>query len=479
MLSSPLVRQLVVFVAIVSFLTLLQAAIHFLGVLRAGAQPLPSEIRLAYLLFALAFPILAGWIGFRKWVAIPFLLGALFVNTLALIVTHHGIFFLFYLFYVGLYFLLDRFEREKGGQIFSDQVDVEKNENEKNQIDLMLRKLSKEVDASLAKYRTYYGLREVAERFATTLQLEKVAELIVDDVASFIPKGEVCLLYLAELEEGGLSLIASHAVHEEEKIKVKKGDFFDLWILKNRKPLLVTDIKEDIFFDANQIPELGAVRSIVGSPLVSEGRVVGVLRINAETPKAFSLDDLRLLDFISDLACSAVSNALLYQKTEELAIRDSLTGLYVQRYFKERLSEEHKRALISREKLSVLMCDLDYFKSYNDKFGHGAGDMILVRLADIMKSEVGEGGMVFRYGGEEFSVLLPRVGKKAALGLAEKIRKRVENERMEVRREPTRITISIGVSTLPDDTLEGEELVRKADQNLYEAKGAGRNRVCA
>ncbi len=475
----PLLRQILAFTAVTGTLLLVHYSIHTLGLLRASDPPLDLYMeRLAVFLFYFIIPITAGWISFHYWLLVPAGLGAIFIASLAFIVTRRPVFLLYHVLFLGLYLVLDWFRREKQGEILIDQVDMEKFENEKNQIEIELKKMKEELDASFAKYTTYYGLREVAEKFATSLSFGEVAELVVSEAQNFLPKGESYLLYLAETKEVGLSLVASHTVREEEKIKAKQGGFYDLWVLKNRKHLFISDTKKDIFFDQTQIAESESLRSVMVVPLISEARVTGVFRVNSSQPDAFSLDDLRLLNYISDLASSAISNAVLYQKTEELAIRDSLTGLYVQRYFKERLKEEHKRALITNAKLSVLMCDLDRFKSYNDSFGHGAGDLILTRVSDILRTEVGEDGIVSRYGGEEFAVILPRFSKEAAMGLAEKIRKRVEEAAIEIRREATRTTVSIGVSTMPDDTLEREELIRRADQRLYDAKRRGRNRVC-
>lgn len=477
MLSSQTLRQLNVFVAVASAFVLTYFSLQVLGSFRTEGLAASREILLASILFAFSIPVLAAWIGFRRWAALPVVAAACFVNTLAIAVVRKGVFFLFYLFYLALYGLLGWFEKERQSRIWMDGADLEKNEGERNQLDIRLKELVTEIDASLAKYTTYYGLREVAERFATTMQLDKIAELAVTEARGFIPTGESYLLYLADVQGASLSLVASHLVKEDERVKAKKGDPLDGWVLKNRKHLLVADTKKDIFFDAKKMSEAENVRSVMIAPLVSEDRVVGLFRVNAATPDVFGVDDLRLLDVISDLACSAISSALLYQKTEELAIRDSLTGLYVQRYFKDRLKEEHRRALLTNSRLSILMCDLDHFKSYNDRFGHAAGDMILVRVAEIFAEEVGEDGIVSRYGGEEIACLVPRCTKESAVTLAEKVRRRVEKEQIEVRREPTQITVSIGVSTLPDDTLEREDLVRKADQNLYEAKRSGRNQV--
>lgn len=475
----PLLRQILAFGAVTGTLLLVHFSILTLGLIRA-ADP-PPEIyveRLTVLLFYFILPMAAGWISFLYWLLVPAGVGGLFIASLAFVVTRRPTFLLYHFLFIAFYLVLDWFRREKQGEILIDQVDMEKFENEKNQLEIQLKKMKEELDASFAKYTTYYGLREVAEKFAASLSLTDVAELVVKEAQNFLAKGESYLLYLAETREVGLSLVSAHTIREEEKIKAKQGGFYDLWVLKNRKHLFISDTKKDIFFDQACTEESGLLRSVMVVPLISEARVVGVFHVHSSQPDVFSMDDLRLLDYISDLASSAISNAILYQKTEELAIRDSLTGLYVQRYFKERLKEEHKRALITSAKLSVLMCDLDHFKSYNDSFGHGAGDLILTRVSDILRSEVNDEGIVSRYGGEEFAVLLPRFSKEAAGALAEKVRKRVEEATIEIRREPTRTTISIGVSAMPDDTLEREELIRCADNRLYEAKRRGRNRVC-
>jgi diguanylate cyclase (GGDEF)-like protein len=480
MFSFQTARQLLVLGAILSFFFLIHGTILCLNPLqREGMLSPQASVHLTFLLFGFTLPILAGWISHRKWIAIPVGGGALFMSILVVTATRNGLFLSFGILYLAFYGLLSWFDKESQTQVLLNEVEIEKSENERNQLEVRLNKVKEELESSLAKYDTYSGLREVAEKFASTLSLNEIAEHVVKETRSFVPKGEAYLLYLAESDGASLSLIASYTAREEEKIKAKKGDFFDLWVLKNRKPLFIRDITKDIFFDAKQIADSGNFRSVMITPLVSEGRVVGVFRIHSTTPEHFVMDDLRLLDFIGDLACSAISNAILYQKTEELAIRDSLTGLYVQHYFKERFKEEHRRALLTNTKLSVLMCDLDRFKGYNDTFGHAAGDMILMRIADILREQIRDEGIVARYGGEEFTVLLPRISKEEARQIAERIRQGVEAARIEVRREPTHITLSIGVSTMPDDTLEREELIRKADQFLYDAKRGGRNRICA
>ena len=259
--------------------------------------------------------------------------------------------------------------------------------------------------------------------------------------------------------------------------KRKEGDLFDFWVIRNRKRLLITDTQKDFRFDAGQMSLQGdMVRCLISAPLLHEGRVLGTLRLHSEKPETFTADDLRLLDAIATLASAALSNAMLFEKTQELAIRDSLTGLYVQRYFFDRFREEHKRALLRSYPLSLLMCDLDHFKAANDRWGHGAGDLMLFRFAEILREKV-EDGIVARYGGEEFAVLLPDLSKEKAASLAEAIRKAMESFPFAIRREKVQMTVSIGVASIPADTLDEQELLRKADEALYQAKREGRNRV--
>ena len=261
------------------------------------------------------------------------------------------------------------------------------------------------------------------------------------------------------------------------RAKRKEGDVFDLWVIRNRKRLIVMDTQKDFRFDPRRAAVQGEeISSLIAAPLLHEGRVLGTLRMHSAKPEAYTTDDLRLLDAIATLASTALSNAMLFEKTQELAIRDSLTGLYVQRHFFERLAQEHHRVLRSGHSLSLLMCDLDHFKAANDRWGHGAGDLMLVQFAEILREQL-EGGVVARYGGEEFAGLLPGIDKEKARVLAENIRKAMENFPFTIRREKVQMTVSIGVANIPGDTLDEEELVRKADEALYRAKRSGRNRV--
>ena len=388
----------------------------------------------------------------------------------------------FFLWFVPAYgllcFLLYRMDQGFEDRLSTLRVDLEKMGNEKNDLEVEYRQKGESVSIFFEKYSTYYNLRKLAEDFATRISLKELSQLVAVRTLDFIPKGDGCFLSLAVQHEEKLSLVASHRLRGPREARRKEGDLFDFWVIRYRKRLLVTDTQKDFRFNAKAVGDKSeAVRSLIAAPLLHEGRVLGTLRLHSAQPESFTADELRLLDAIATLASSALSNAMLFEKTQDLAIRDSLTGLFVQRHFFGRLREEHHRALRSPgNALSLLMCDLDHFKAANDRWGHGAGDLMLVRFAEILK-EKAEGGVVARYGGEEFAVLLPEVPKEKAVALAEKIRKAMEAFTFTIRREKVQMTVSIGVASLPGDTLDEEELIRRADEALYQAKHGGRNRV--
>ena len=293
----------------------------------------------------------------------------------------------------------------------------------------------------------------------------------------FIPRGDGAFLTLAYPSEESLRLTAFKNLTPRASSKRKQGDLFDHWVLRNRKRLLIIDTQKDFRFSPQDVKSQGEeIRSLISAPLLHEGKVLGTLRLQSQKPEVFAPDDLRLLDAISTLASAALSNAMLFEKTQELAIRDSLTGLYIQRYFFERLHDEHRRVLRGGHQLSLLMCDLDHFKAANDRWGHGAGDLMLVKFSEILREKV-TNGLIARYGGEEFAVLLPELTKEKAAVIGEQIRQAMESFPFTIRRERIQMTVSIGVAGMPQDTLDDEELIRKADEALYQAKREGRNRV--
>ena len=353
----------------------------------------------------------------------------------------------------------------------------EKLEEDINMLSDTYNKRKAEVKHLDEKLLRYLVLKDVTEIFTTTLSLEKITSLIIKRVESTIEKPGRILLFLVDADKQELMLSASFGT---AKIRDKNGDIFDRWVVKHGIPLIVDDAANDFRFSNFAIEDSrDHFKSIIITPLLSGNKIIGVLRMDNEFENAYTQDDLRLLDIIGNLGAVAVQNAMLYSWTQELAIRDSLTGLFVRRFFLKRFQEEMRRAERKGGELSLLMIDIDKFKWYNDKYGHATGDIVLKYIASMISGTLREGDMAARYGGEEMAILLTGADKKKALRTAESIRKKIEETPLSVRRDKHIITASIGVATYPEDGIREEELVKIADERLYKAKSGGRNKTCA
>ncbi len=230
-------------------------------------------------------------------------------------------------------------------------------------------------------------------------------------------------------------------------------------------------------------------------PLIVGDAVVGALEVSETTDRRhFTAEETALCMALGEQAGTAIRNAQLYRQLqdqkaliERQAITDGLTGLANHRHFFNRLKAETTRARRYGSALTVLMLDLDDFKSVNDRFGHPAGDKVLRAVADVMRRQLREDvDLAARYGGEEFAVILPHTGGACegedlagALATAERMRQAIAGARPRVRDSagPAHVTVSIGMATLPAEAVAADELVSRADKALYAAKRAGKDRV--
>ncbi len=230
--------------------------------------------------------------------------------------------------------------------------------------------------------------------------------------------------------------------------------------------LLLADISVD---DAHAQATFERLREHQNRMKTALGRSVGI--------KTAAMDYLENIERVLNLKDD--EQALTYTQLAQMAFRDDLTGLANYRYFMRRLGEEAKRAERYRHLLSVIMADIDFFKRFNDNFGHMAGNKALEHVAAILRSEVRETDMVARYGGEEFAIILPETTKFEARELAQRIRARVERDAVEIGpgSPAQRLTISLGLATYPRDAFTSDALLAGADAALYASKKAGRNQV--
>ncbi len=215
--------------------------------------------------------------------------------------------------------------------------------------------------------------------------------------------------------------------------------------------------------------------AVTSGVLLDKGAIAGI--INIHKIDRVALPDDRLMGMVSNIASIALANARLFGEVQWMAERDPLTKLFNRRTFHDRLDEHLVGSANGRRPVALLMLDIDHFKSFNDTYGHQAGDAVLDWFARLVENCVGDGDMIFRYGGEEFNVLLPGANAGKAARMAETIRARVAESTFDYKGTELRVTLSCGVAVFPDHGRDADELVRKADRSLYRAKGAGRNCV--
>jgi two-component system, cell cycle response regulator len=236
-----------------------------------------------------------------------------------------------------------------------------------------------------------------------------------------------------------------------------------------REPMLAH--KLDPQEDRRIVSILPFARNVVVAPLFAEGQPIGVLV--AECPRqTIERRAVTMIGQFGSHAALALRNAWLLEKVQRLADTDPLTGVANRRSFAAALSRELSRATRSREAVSLIMLDVDHFKKYNDRYGHQAGDRVLVEIANCLQQESRTFDTVARYGGEEFSLILPSCSVVEARSAAERLVSSVRKLECE---EP--ITVSAGVATFPMHASNGRAMIRAADEALYSSKHNGRNQV--
>lgn len=217
-------------------------------------------------------------------------------------------------------------------------------------------------------------------------------------------------------------------------------------------------------------------------PLKAKDKVNGLIMAdNIFTKKPITKDDMRIFIMLANQAGLAIENSRLYEQTLVRSHTDSLTNLWNHGYFQFIFQEEIERSKAMHVPLSLIMLDMDFFKIYNDNFGHQEGDKILVEISKLIKDYSRKMDYVCRYGGEEFTMILPQTNKKEAYFIAERLRETILKHAFlhEEALPEKHLTVSLGVATFPEDGQTKAELLATADKLLYKAKDTGRNKTCA
>jgi len=337
------------------------------------------------------------------------------------------------------------------------------------------QKEKEDLDKTLQNLSLLYSIGKAMNYIS---DLKKLLQFILNQAID-ITSAEKGSLMLYEVETDRLNIRVVAGLEDEafqEKVNnseikcrsFKPGEGIAGRVFVNAKPIVVNNIeKDDVFVDS----DASYVRSIVCIPMVVYNDVIGVINVtNKRHDKEFTDEDVEMLKAVADQAAVAINKAQLW----DMAVSDSLTGLYVRRYFMVKLQEELLRAERYKNILSIVMADLDRFKNINDTYGHDAGDRVLKAIGKFLQQNIRDVDVIARYGGEEFVIMIPETTKDAAYILAERLRKQFAELKLE---NFPQITISLGIATYPFDGTELEDLIKNADAAMYAAKRAGRNKV--
>ncbi len=370
----------------------------------------------------------------------------------------------------SIFYIRNKFLREKRAL----EVEIGDIQEKANLLEEEIKKLTSLKNTLPEEIKGYKVLGDVQVLLSKYLEPHILCREFLKKVSEIFKQADNFLIYLVNFEKQTLELKFSKInVH----IKEKKGDAVDKQVLYTNKPVLIEEIKKDFRFSYEELPT--RFSSLIACPISVGDKIYGIIRLEAKETFKFGIADLRFLQTLTEMFSLVLETCFLYKRMKNLAIKDSLTGLYLRNYTLERLNEEIRRAGKFKRKISILLVDIDHFKKCNDLYGHLVGDIILRNVADIIKRVIGNAGNVIcRLGGEEFLIILPNTDFSKAMMIAEELRKNIQEGGIKVRRKEIKITISIGISIYPDDGQDFFSLMQKADSALYKAKKLGRNRVC-
>jgi len=308
----------------------------------------------------------------------------------------------------------------------------------------------------------------------SSLEPDRVADAMVARVADWVPTPG--WLVMASEEGARSRTITTRALTPALEAS---GQFVGEWVLRSGDLFITADLSTDKRLPRRE-GEVSA--AAIGFPLECRGRVVGALIAIDRAPSTreprFAPASLAVLKAVLEPGAIALDNALRMKRAEALSVTDDLTQLYNSRFLSQVLRRETKRAARSGRPLSLLFIDLDGFKSINDAHGHLFGSRALVEAAAVMRSCARETDALARFGGDEFALVLPETGSEGAFAVGERVRDKIAAHRfLSGDGLDIRLTVSVGVATLPDVARSAEQLIQAADQAMYWVKDHGRNGI--
>jgi diguanylate cyclase (GGDEF)-like protein len=325
--------------------------------------------------------------------------------------------------------------------------------------------------------------QELGKALTSSLQLDQVLRTIMEKIDEFLRPDNWSLLLLDEAkQELYFELAVGRASQALKDVRVKMGQGIAGWVAQNGEAVVVPDTSKDTRF-FGQVDEKTKMdtRSIVAVPVKFRETCLGVIElINCIGPEGFDPRDLKLLEALSDFAAIALENARHVKKIHELTITDDCTSLYNARHMGFILETEIYRSQRYNYEFSLVFIDLDHFKQVNDTHGHLVGSRLLAEIGNALKAHCRLIDFAFRYGGDEFVILLPQTSKENALNVARRLHQLIrEGVWLNDAGLRVKVTPSLGVASYPVDSATKEGLLHLADEAMYLVKNTSRDSVAA
>jgi diguanylate cyclase (GGDEF)-like protein len=321
---------------------------------------------------------------------------------------------------------------------------------------------------------------DVAKALTSSLNLDSILQTIMAKVAEYFKPDTWSLLMVDEpIDELYFAIAVGDAAEALKSVRLKVGEGIAGWVAKHGEPLVVPDVYNDPRF-AKRIDEMTKwqTRSIICIPLKAKQRVLGVIQLINVPMSSFTDSEMFFLRAICDYAAIAIDNARSVERIQELTITDDCTGLFNARHLYKTLEAEVYRSARFNYEFTVLFIDLDHFKQVNDTHGHLIGSKLLAEIGYTIKSHLRLIDYAFRYGGDEFVVLLPQTGKESGLVVARRLLDSFRGSRF-LKDDVLNLNVraSIGLAAYPDDAKSAHEIIRQADEMMYEVKNSSRDNI--
>jgi diguanylate cyclase (GGDEF)-like protein len=321
---------------------------------------------------------------------------------------------------------------------------------------------------------------DVAKALTSSLNLDSILQTIMDKMAEFFRPDTWSLLMVDEQkDELYFAIAVGDAAETLKTVRLKVGEGIAGWVAKNGESLIVPDVYSDPRF-SKRIDEMTKwkTRSIICVPLQSKHRVLGVIQLINCAMESFGEQEMFFLHALCDYAAIAIDNARAVEKIQELTITDDCTGLYNARHLYKTLEAEVYRSARFGYEFSVIFMDLDHFKMVNDTYGHLVGSKLLQEIGFKVKSQLRLIDYAFRYGGDEFVILLPQTEKNSALVVARRLQDMMRRTHF-LSDESLNLNVrcSMGLATYPEDAKSSHEIIRQADEMMYMVKNSSRDNI--